>query len=105
MKFGGYVKRLTDRYRYHENKKLYVCYIILHILVVLTAVRCLLTQNYDTDLIDYFKADSLNIISEQEIPWTFDGEYGGSWSTIHIENRKCSVQMILNRDKGHELPI
>ena len=48
MKFGGYVKKLTDRYRYHENKKLYVCYIILHILVVLTAVRCLLTQNYES---------------------------------------------------------
>ena len=55
--------------------------------------------------IDYFKADSLDIISEQEIPWTFDGEYGGSWSSIHIENRKCSVQLILNRNRGNELPI
>ena len=76
-----------------------------NILEMQEIVGCLLTQNYDTDLIDYFKADSLNIISEQEIPWTFDGEYGGSWSSIHIENRKRSVQLILNRDRGNERPI
>ena len=48
MKIGGYIKKLTDRYRNQNNKALYVFFLILRILVVLTAVRCLLTQNYES---------------------------------------------------------
>ena len=47
MKIGGYIKKLVGRYKNNKNKKVYVLYVILHVLVILTAVRCLLTQNYE----------------------------------------------------------
>ena len=46
MKIGGYIKKLTDRY--HRSKGLFVFFTILYVLVILTAVRCLLTQNYES---------------------------------------------------------
>ena len=60
----------------------------------------LLTQNYDTDLIDYFKTDALELTSLQEIPWTLDGEYGGSYSKVHIENRYRAIRMVTGRETG-----
>ena len=63
----------------------------------------LLTGNHDTELIDFFHADRLELTSANEIPWTFDGEYGGSFSTVRIENRKQSVKMILDNRKGGHL--
>ena len=47
MKIGGYIKKLVGRSKNNKNKKVYVLYVILHVLVILTAVRCLLTQNYE----------------------------------------------------------
>ena len=37
-----------DSYKYHDSKALSICFLILHILVILTAIRCLLTQNYES---------------------------------------------------------
>ena len=47
MKINSDIKKLKDRYKYNENKKLSVLFLILHMLVVLTAVRCLLTKSYE----------------------------------------------------------
>ena len=47
-KVGRFIKRLMDRYRYNDSKKLFACYMILHTMVVLTAVRCLITHNYES---------------------------------------------------------
>ena len=41
-----YLKRLLDSYK--ESKKTFVLYIILHTMVVLTAIRCLITHNYES---------------------------------------------------------
>ncbi|MDO4620656.1 MAG: diacylglycerol kinase family lipid kinase [Lachnospiraceae bacterium] len=60
-------------------------------------VGCLLTSNYDTDLIDFFRTDWIEMVGPQEIPWTFDGEYGGSFSQVHIEDRMKAVSMIIDR--------
>ena len=43
-----YIKKLMDSYKYHDSKALSICFLILHILVILTAIRCLLTQNYES---------------------------------------------------------
>lgn len=47
MIIGKYVKKLMDRYKYNENKKVFAFFMILHVLVVLTAVRCILTGSYE----------------------------------------------------------
>ena len=43
-----YIKKLMDSYKYHDSKALSICFLILQILVILTAIRCLLTQNYES---------------------------------------------------------
>ena len=47
MNVGKYVGKLKDRYKHNKNRKVFVIYVVLHILVILTAIRCLFTQNYE----------------------------------------------------------
>ena len=42
----SYFKRLIDSYK--KNKKTFVVFVILHTMVILTAIRCLVTQNYES---------------------------------------------------------
>ena len=46
MKKDNYLKRLMDSYK--ENKKTFVLLMILHAMVILTAIRCLVTKNYES---------------------------------------------------------
>ncbi len=60
-------------------------------------IGSILTANRDTDLIDYFKTDSIEITALEEIPWTFDGEYGGDHTQAKIEDRRKAIQIVLDR--------
>lgn len=42
---------MKNRYKYNENKKVFAFYMILHAMVVLTGIRCFLTQNYENVLV------------------------------------------------------
>ncbi len=46
MKKKGYIGRLLDRYK--RSKKTFILFLILHTMVILTAIRCLMTQNYES---------------------------------------------------------
>ncbi|MBQ6401572.1 MAG: hypothetical protein IJI20_04715 [Firmicutes bacterium] len=41
-----YLRSLIDRYK--RNKKTFILFTILHIMVILTAIRCLVTHNYES---------------------------------------------------------
>lgn len=47
MNIGSYIKQLKDSYRHSDSKAVRIIYLVLHILVMLTAIRCLLRQNYE----------------------------------------------------------
>ncbi|MGI6009887.1 MAG: diacylglycerol/lipid kinase family protein [Ruminococcus sp.] len=65
----------------------------------------LLTAVDDTDLIDSFKSDCVVIESEEPIPWTLDGEFGGDHSEICIENKKRALHILLNPKKHKDMPL
>lgn len=46
MKFNRFFKRLMDSYK--KSKKTFAFFMILHIMVILTAIRCLVTHNYES---------------------------------------------------------
>ena len=46
MKREPYLKRLLHSYR--KSKKTFIVFLILHTMVILTAIRCLVTQNYES---------------------------------------------------------
>lgn len=56
-------------------------------------VAALLDRNIDSKYMYCFKAESLVIESEEEIPWTLDGEYGGSHNRAEIRNEKQALQI------------
>ena len=42
-----------------------------------------------------FRTKRLEIVSEERIPWTLDGEYGGDHRNVLIENRKQALDFIV----------
>ena len=63
---------------------------------ILTAV---LTQEDNTDLIHSFKSAHITIESEEEVPWTLDGEFGGNNRLVEIENRHEALNLYLKSTK------
>ncbi len=53
----------------------------------------------NTDSIYTFKTDSLYIKSLEEIPWTLDGEYGGTHSEVEIRNQKQAIQIMVKNSE------
>ena len=49
MKPGNYIKQLRDSYR--SNKKAFIFYTILRVMVILTFIRCIITKNYQSAMI------------------------------------------------------
>ncbi len=58
-----------------------------------------LKQTINTDYITFFKASEIYVESETDIPWTLDGEFGGSQKIINIKNNNKAVEFIINQDK------
>ena len=48
----------------------------------------------ETDSVLSFEASSLTIISEKPIPWTVDGEYGGTYSVSQVNNLRQALTVI-----------
>ena len=71
-----------------------------NILELQEIIGCLLMQNRDTDLIDSFKTSWVELEAVHEIPWTMDGEYGGSWKRVRIENRKQAFRLLLEPERA-----
>ncbi len=57
-------------------------------------INCLLTQSSDEANIHTFKTASLRFSCDEEIPWSLDGEFGGSFKSGEIQVRGGAVRMI-----------
>lgn len=53
----------------------------------------LLNRNISTESMYCFKTQEMEMISEKEIPWTLDGEFGGNHQNVHIKNEKEALQI------------
>ncbi|MBO6216018.1 MAG: YegS/Rv2252/BmrU family lipid kinase [Lachnospiraceae bacterium] len=54
-------------------------------------------------LILNFKTKSMRITSDEEISWTLDGEYGGSFKEVELSNLKRAVKIVV--PNGVKLPF
>lgn len=61
-----------------------------------TILASLTNLKDETDLIDSFRADSVKFYSEEEIPWTLDGEFGGDHKEVQIKDHCKAVDIMIN---------
>lgn len=61
-----------------------------------TIISSLTNLKDETDLIDSFRADSVKFYSEEEIPWTLDGEFGGDHKEVQIKDHCKAVDIMIN---------
>lgn len=62
----------------------------------------LLMQVDKSDMIISCKAKKVTVISEDQIAWTLDGEFGGTHSIVEIENIPHAMQILLVDEKKLE---
>ncbi len=59
-------------------------------------IAAVLSQNYEKcSLIQSFKANEIYFESDEQISWTVDGEYGGTYDSVHIEVIHNAVEFII----------
>ena len=56
-------------------------------------INCLVTQLADEYMVYSFKTSKLKILSETEVPWSLDGEFGGSHTEMNVEVKKAAFRM------------
>lgn len=66
-------------------------------------LNCLLMKNLDPKYFYTFKTSHVRFTSEQEIKWTLDGESGGSYNVVDIENLKQAVKVIIKNQPQNSI--
>ena len=59
-------------------------------------IAALLNANDNTDMIDAFKTDCLELHAEESISWTLDGEFWGKHTDVKIKNKKQALDILIN---------
>lgn len=49
----------------------------------------------DTDLIHSFKSSHVSFLSEEEVPWTLDGEFGGDTREVTVRNEQRALDIMV----------
>ncbi len=61
---------------------------------------CLIRQEVDFKHVYSFKTAEVTFEFEEPTPWTRDGEYGGSYQSVHIKNRHRKVPFMVKSKKN-----
>lgn len=68
-------------------------------------IGALLTAEDKTDLIISCKTERIIIESVEEVAWTLDGEYGGSYNFVRIDNLKHRMEIIRDLELDEEIKL
>ena len=58
-------------------------------------------EDIDTNHVLYFRTSSIRFFSEEEIPWTLDGEYGGSSKYSEVRNLNRAITFCVGENGPH----
>ena len=61
-------------------------------------MAALINRNINTDCMYCFKSKSIRFISEVEVAWTLDGEFGGKHREVEIHNQMQVLQIRVPKD-------
>ena len=62
-------------------------------------VSCLLASDLSDDMIVFRKSQRVVVKCNEEVPWTVDGEYGGTYKVTRVSNIRRALSITL-KDKG-----
>ena len=65
-------------------------------------ITALLIESFDTKYMYTFKSGDLLLESDEEIPWTLDGEFGGQHDKVHIVNKKQALEIMVQSENDEE---
>lgn len=65
-------------------------------------IAALLIESFDTKYMYTFKSGNIVFESEEEIPWTLDGEFGGQHEKVHIMNKKEALEIMIQSETEEE---
>lgn len=94
---GGF-KNITRRNKVELNDGLFEVTLIKrpnNVIELNSILAALVSEKIDTDYMYSFTTSKLVIESEDEIPWTLDGEFGGSHSRVELANAKEAMDIIV----------
>lgn len=63
-------------------------------------LAALLKEEIHTDYMYSFRTKKLTIESEEMVPWTLDGEFGGEHRFVTVENNQKAVEIIVKDDEN-----
>lgn len=66
-------------------------------------ITSLLIENFDTKHIYTFKTGDILFESQEEIPWTLDGEFGGQHDRVQIYNKKQALEIMVQPEAEEEI--
>ena len=66
-------------------------------------IAALLLNNMDSKHMYVFQSSKITFESEEMLPWTLDGEYGGEHDYVEVENSKQAVEIMVPVDKIKEI--
>lgn len=77
------------------------------------ALNALVTKNLDAPAIFKFSSKKIHIISDDEVQWTLDGEDGGNYREVMLQNYQQALPIIcagkairsISGDQGKHLPL
>lgn len=61
-------------------------------------LSAVLRQDFSSEYFYFFKTDSVTLEFDEKVPWTLDGEYGGSVRHAVIENCNNAVRIMVPND-------
>jgi diacylglycerol kinase family enzyme len=62
-------------------------------------IKAVLTRNLNCEFITSFKTEQISLSSNSKIPWTLDGEYGGTVDDVIIKNKRRAIKIIARSKK------
>ncbi|MDE8707105.1 diacylglycerol kinase family lipid kinase, partial [[Ruminococcus] torques] len=62
-------------------------------------------KQLDSNRMYSFKTGEIKFESEEEIPWTLDGEFGGAHKEITVKDKKQAVQIIVDSEVAAGLSV
>lgn len=63
------------------------------------AIRALTVQDYDSYMIDFFSAGTIDITASPDMDWTLDGEWQKGAEKIRVENLHNAIRIITKEKK------